>query len=62
VVDFQQLTSDLIDRGWSIGRIAQKVEATPGAIRALADGRNKYPRYPTGAALVDLERRTRPRK
>lgn len=61
MVDFQQLTKKLHDRGWSDGRIASKLGCARTAIYALRTGKNKEPRYSLGAALVALEERTRKR-
>jgi hypothetical protein len=62
MTDFQALTRKLHDRGWSDQRIAQKLGCVRTAIYQLRIGRNKEPRYNLGRALVELERRTRPRK
>lgn len=62
MVNFQTLIEKLNRRGWSHARIAEKVGCSRPAIYRLADATNSEPRYHLGAALVDLERRTRPRK
>ncbi len=60
-MDFQQLVIDLSARGWGGSRIAREIGVTPSYISNLRTGRNKEPTYTIGRALVDLERRTRPR-
>lgn len=62
MTNFQQLIADLNSRGWDNGRIAQKVGCARATIYMLAKGDNQEPRYELGRRLVDLERRTRPRK
>ena len=60
-VNFQWLINALHERGWDYGRIAQKLGCARATIYMLSKGQNQEPRYHLGAALVDLERRTRPR-
>jgi hypothetical protein len=62
VVNFQELMSDLQGRGWSTGRVAQKLGVNQSTLTMLAKRDGREPRYNLGAQLVDLERRTRPRK
>ena len=62
MVNFQHLIETLHERGWDHGRIAQKCGCARATIYLLAKGENQEPRYHLGAALVDLERRTRKRK
>ncbi len=62
MTDFQQVTNDLLGRGFTIAELCEKTGAHESTIRALRDGRNREPRYALGVALVDLERRTRRRK
>lgn len=61
-VHFGKLISDLGARGWDHGRIAEKAGCSRAVIYQIAKGNTIEPRYNLGAALVDLERRTRPRK
>lgn len=62
MTDFRELLATIEKRGWSRGRIAEKIGCARSTVYALADGRNKQPGYDLGVAIVDLERRTRPRK
>ena len=59
MTDFQEVIAKLEERGWSKGRIAEKIGCSRPAIYAWAQGKNKQPGYDFGAALLDLERRTR---
>ena len=62
MVDFQALINTLMSRGWSGQRIADKIGCSRSYISNLRNGYNQEPTYTLGAALVDLERRTRPRQ
>lgn len=60
-MDFQRLVQDVMGRGWTGQRIADKVGCSRSYISNIRNGYNKEPTYSIGVALVDLERRTRPR-
>ena len=62
MVNFQELTAKLYERGWTDERLARKVGVSRAAIYALRIGQNREPRYNVGRELVVLEQRTRRRK
>ena len=62
MTDFQALVRKIRSRGKSLTWIATRCGCSKAAIAMLDAGRNAEPRYHLGKALVDLEKRTRPRR
>lgn len=57
IVDWPSLMGDMMARGYSMTWIASELDVAPATIRALRDGRNLQPQYPTGVALVALHKK-----
>ena len=57
-----ELINEIVDCDKSMSWIASQLDVSPATIRALRDGRNLQPQYPTGAALIALHKRVMRRK
>ena len=62
MVNFQELVRQIESRGHSLGWIAMKTGAKQSTLSMIKTTPGREPKYSLGASLVDLERRTRPRK